>query len=257
MRGRRARYEEFWALEDVSLEVAEGATFGLIGDERLRQEHAAQVHGPDPARRTRASSRSRGKISALLELGAGFHPELSGRENVYLNGVDPRAVEEGASTAGSTTSSSFAGLEQFIDTPVKNYSSGHVRAARVRGGHQRRPRHPARRRGAGRRRRGVPAALQREVRRPAGTGQDHRDRVALARLRARHVRRGGLARARPAARRRARRAIWSTSTSPRSTRTGAARAPHRESLGLRRGPHRAHRGARRRRVRRPIDVAHR
>src|SRR5690606_26744191 len=122
MRGRRARYEEFWALRDVSLEIAEGMTYGFIGTNGSGKSTLlkclARILTPDEGRTS-----TRGKVSALLELGAGFHPELSGRENVYLNGsilgltrkeLDRRFDEIVA----------FAGLERFIDSPVKNYSSG-------------------------------------------------------------------------------------------------------------------------------------
>jgi ABC-type polysaccharide/polyol phosphate transport system ATPase subunit len=122
MRGRRARYEEFWALRDVSFEVAEGATFGLIGEngsgKSTMLKCMAKILRPD-----RGSIATRGKISALLELGAGFHPELSGRENVYLNGailgLSKRQIDQRLDEIVD-----FAGLEHFIDTPVKNYSSG-------------------------------------------------------------------------------------------------------------------------------------
>jgi ABC-type polysaccharide/polyol phosphate transport system ATPase subunit len=122
MRGRRARYEEFWALRDVSFEVAEGATFGLIGEngsgKSTMLKCMARILRPDGG-----SIATRGKISALLELGAGFHPELSGRENVYLNGailgLSKRQIDQRLDEIVD-----FAGLEQFIDTPVKNYSSG-------------------------------------------------------------------------------------------------------------------------------------
>ncbi|MBV8386759.1 MAG: ABC transporter ATP-binding protein, partial [Acidimicrobiia bacterium] len=85
MRGRRAAYEEFWALRDVSLEIEEGKTFGLIGENGTGKSTLlkciAKILRPDSGRIT-----VNGKVSALLELGAGFHPELSGRENIYLNG---------------------------------------------------------------------------------------------------------------------------------------------------------------------------
>ena len=122
MRGRRARYEEFWALRDVSLEIAEGVTYGFIGTNGSGKSTLlkclARILEPDEG-----STRTRGKVSALLELGAGFHPELSGRENVYLNGsilgLSKTALDERFDDIVE-----FAGLERFIDTPVKNYSSG-------------------------------------------------------------------------------------------------------------------------------------
>ena len=122
MRGRRARFDEFWALRDVSLEVPEGTTFGLIGEngsgKSTMLKCMARILRPD-----RGSIRTQGKISALLELGAGFHPELSGRENVFLNGsilgLNRRQLKQRFDEIVA-----FAGLEQFIDAPVKNYSSG-------------------------------------------------------------------------------------------------------------------------------------
>ena len=122
MRGRRAKYEEFWALRDVSLEVPAGSTFGLIGHNGSGKSTLlkcmARILRPDQGRITVA-----GKMSALLELGAGFHPELSGRENVFLNGsilgLSRKELERKFDPIVS-----FAGLEHFIDTPVKNYSSG-------------------------------------------------------------------------------------------------------------------------------------
>ena len=122
MRGRRARYEEFQALDDVSLEVPAGTTFGLIGENGSGKSTLLKCM----ARILRPESGSitvNGKISALLELGAGFHPELSGKENIYLNGA---ILGLGAKDIDRKYDDivEFAGLEQFIDTPVKNYSSG-------------------------------------------------------------------------------------------------------------------------------------
>jgi len=122
MRGRRARYDEFWALRDVSLEVKEGSTVGLIGENGSGKSTLlkcmARILRPDEGR-----IQTKGRLSALLELGAGFHPELSGRENVYLNGA---ILGMGKRQINSVFDEivSFAGLEQFIDSPVKNYSSG-------------------------------------------------------------------------------------------------------------------------------------
>jgi ABC-type polysaccharide/polyol phosphate transport system ATPase subunit len=122
MRGRRARYEEFQALDDVSIEVPVGTTYGLIGENGSGKSTLLKCM----ARILRPESGSitvNGKISALLELGAGFHPELSGKENIYLNGA---ILGLGSKDIDRKYDDivEFAGLEQFIDTPVKNYSSG-------------------------------------------------------------------------------------------------------------------------------------
>jgi ABC-type polysaccharide/polyol phosphate transport system ATPase subunit len=121
-RGRRARYEDFQALDDVSLEIEQGTTYGLIGENGSGKSTLlkcmARILRPE-----QGSIEVVGKVSALLELGAGFHPELSGRENVYLNaailGLSGKEV-----TRKFDDIVEFAGLEQFIDSPVKNYSSG-------------------------------------------------------------------------------------------------------------------------------------
>jgi len=122
MRGGRAKYDEFWALRDVDLEIPAGSTFALIGENGSGKSTLlkcmARILRPDRGRITVA-----GKVSALLELGAGFHPELSGRENVYLNasilGLSRKQVDKRFDEIVD-----FAGLDQFIDSPVKNYSSG-------------------------------------------------------------------------------------------------------------------------------------
>ncbi len=124
LRRGRSRHEEFWALEDVSLEVPEGATFGLIGENGSGKSTLlkcmARILRPD-----RGEIATRGQVSALLELGAGFHGELSGRENVYLNGsilgLSRRQIDQRFDEIVE-----FAGGEvpRFIDNPVKNYSSG-------------------------------------------------------------------------------------------------------------------------------------
>jgi ABC-type polysaccharide/polyol phosphate transport system ATPase subunit len=122
MRGRRARYDEFWALRDVSFEVPEGSTFAIIGEngsgKSTMLKCMARILRPDEGEIT-----ARGKISALLELGAGFHPELSGRDNVYLNGAILGLSKKQLDSRFDDIVS-FAGIEQFIDSPVKNYSSG-------------------------------------------------------------------------------------------------------------------------------------
>ena len=124
LRGRRAKYEEFWALSDVSFEVAHGSTLGIIGSNGSGKTTMLKcltgIYTPDKGR-----IRIDGKVAALLELGAGFHPELTGSENIYLNGaiigMSKRDVQSKFSSIVE-----FAGLERFIDTPVKNFSSGMV-----------------------------------------------------------------------------------------------------------------------------------
>jgi len=122
MRGRRARYDEFWALSDVSFEIEEGTSFGLVGEngsgKSTMLKCIANILRPD-----RGRIAVDGRVSALLELGAGFHPELSGRENVYLNGAI-LGLSRKQIAAKFDEIVEFADLAPFIDTPVKNYSSG-------------------------------------------------------------------------------------------------------------------------------------
>ena len=122
LRRRRARYEEFWALRDVSFEVPIGSTFGIIGENGSGKSTLlkcmAKILRPDKGRIA-----TTGRLSALLELGAGFHPELSGRENVFLNGAI-LGLGKRQLTQRFDEIVEFAGLENFIDTPVNNYSSG-------------------------------------------------------------------------------------------------------------------------------------
>ncbi|MFM9086330.1 MAG: ABC transporter ATP-binding protein [Acidimicrobiia bacterium] len=124
LRGRRARYEEFWALKDVTFEVPHGATLGFIGSNGSGKTTLLKcltgIYVPE-----RGEVSVDGNVAALLELGAGFHAELTGRENVYLNGailgMSKRDVERNFDSIVD-----FAGLARFIDSPVKNYSSGMV-----------------------------------------------------------------------------------------------------------------------------------
>ena len=122
LRGRRARYEEFWALDDVSFDVDHGATLGIIGSNGSGKSTMLKcltgIYRPDHGKIT-----VNGNVAALLELGAGFHVELSGRENVYLNGAILGMSKKDIDRQFDSIVE-FAGLERFIDTPVKNFSSG-------------------------------------------------------------------------------------------------------------------------------------
>jgi ABC-2 type transport system ATP-binding protein len=127
-RANRVPVEEFWALRNVSFELDAGNTLGLIGHNGSGKSTLLKTVG-GILTPTSGFVEKRGRIAALLELGAGFHPDLTGRENVYLN----------ASILGLTRAQTdqyfdaivdFSGIEQFIDTQVKFYSSGmYVRLA--------------------------------------------------------------------------------------------------------------------------------
>ncbi len=110
------------AVEDVTLQVEEGATLGLIGRNGSGKSTLLKLIA-GIAKPTAGAVSVRGKISALIELGAGFHPEISGRENVFINGIMlGLSKKEIASKFDEIVR--FAGLEEFIDAPVKTYSSG-------------------------------------------------------------------------------------------------------------------------------------
>jgi len=114
--------ETFTALADVSFEVPAGSTFGVIGENGSGKSTLLKLLA-GITKPTRGSLAVAGRISALIELGAGFHPEISGRENVAINGImlglTRRQVEERFEEIVA-----FAELQDFIDAPVKTYSSG-------------------------------------------------------------------------------------------------------------------------------------
>jgi ABC-2 type transport system ATP-binding protein len=124
LRGRRAKFDEFWAINDVSFDVPEGSTFGIIGSNGSGKSTLlkclAGILSPDKGKLT-----INGRLSALLELGAGFHPEMSGRENIFLNGAILGMTRQEIFNSLNDIVE-FSGLGRFIDTPVKNYSSGMV-----------------------------------------------------------------------------------------------------------------------------------
>jgi ABC-type polysaccharide/polyol phosphate transport system ATPase subunit len=112
----------FWALRDVSFRVAQGETLGIIGHNGAGKSTTLKLlsHITKP---TSGTIRSHGKLAALIEVGAGFHPDLTGRENVFLNGtiLGMKRVEVRRLFDQIVA---FAEVEKFIDTPVKRYSSG-------------------------------------------------------------------------------------------------------------------------------------
>ena len=118
----RGRYDEFWALREVTMSVPRGSTFGLIGHNGSGKstllKMLASIYRP-----TSGEISVRGRVSALLELGAGFHGELTGRENIYLNGAILGMTRKQIDAAMDQIID-FSGLEEFIDSPVKIYSSG-------------------------------------------------------------------------------------------------------------------------------------
>jgi lipopolysaccharide transport system ATP-binding protein len=119
---RRSRYHDFWALRDVSLSVGHGEMLGIIGSNGSGKSTLlkclARIIAPNYGRVA-----VEGKVSALLELGTGFHQELTGRENVYLAGSILGQTREQLD-ARFDDIVAFSGLGDFIDSPVKNYSSG-------------------------------------------------------------------------------------------------------------------------------------
>jgi len=124
----RARRETFWALDDVSFEVCRGEVVGIIGRNGAGKSTLLKILSriTDP---TRGEVDLHGRVGSLLEVGTGFHAELTGRENIYLNGaiLGMKRAEIGRRFDEIVE---FAGVEQFLNTPVKHYSSGmYVRLA--------------------------------------------------------------------------------------------------------------------------------
>lgn len=122
MRRKVSEYEDFWALRDISFDVSQGSSFALIGSNGSGKSTLlkclARILWPDEGEIV-----SHGRVASLLEVGSGFHPELSGRENIYLNGsilgMSRKEVDRKFDDIVD-----FSEIGKFIDQPVKSYSSG-------------------------------------------------------------------------------------------------------------------------------------
>lgn len=124
LRGRRRYYREFWALRDISFEVGVGEGVGIVGRNGSGKSTLLQVIA-GTLRPTEGEVHVRGRVAALLELGSGFNPEFTGRENVFLNGailgLSQREIEQRFDEIAS-----FADIGEFLERPVKTYSTGMV-----------------------------------------------------------------------------------------------------------------------------------
>jgi lipopolysaccharide transport system ATP-binding protein len=120
--------EDFWALKDVSFDIKQGSRIGIIGKNGAGKSTLLKILSRITAP-TEGTIKAKGKIASLLEVGTGFHGELTGKENIYLNGAI-LGMKKRRITEKLDEIITFSGIERHIDTPVKRYSSGmYVRLA--------------------------------------------------------------------------------------------------------------------------------
>ena len=121
-RSAKADSDYVWALKDIDFKVEQGDVVGIIGKNGAGKSTLlkllSRVTNP-----TTGTIRARGRIASLLEVGTGFHPELTGRENIYMNG-SIMGMSKAEITRKLDEIVAFSGCERYIDTPVKRYSSG-------------------------------------------------------------------------------------------------------------------------------------
>lgn len=127
-RTQRGDSDYVWALEDIGFKVAQGEVLGIIGRNGAGKSTLLKILSRTTSP-TKGNVKIKGRVASLLEVGTGFHPELSGRENIFLNGAI-LGMTKREITAKFDEIVDFAGVERYIDTPVKRYSSGmYVRLA--------------------------------------------------------------------------------------------------------------------------------
>ena len=117
-----SRAEDFWALQDVSFDVSEGEVVGIVGRNGAGKSTLLKILSRITPP-TAGLVRLRGRVASLLEVGTGIHPELSGRENIFMNGA-VLGMTRLEIKANFDEIVAFAEVEKFLDTPVKRYSSG-------------------------------------------------------------------------------------------------------------------------------------
>src|SRR5438105_2065450 len=118
----RNSVQDFWALKDISFDVQPGDSIGIIGKNGAGKSTLLKILSKITPP-TEGKIISRGRVASLLEVGTGFHPELSGRENIFLNG-SILGMKRKEILRKIDEIIDFSGVEKFLDTPLKHYSSG-------------------------------------------------------------------------------------------------------------------------------------